>query len=85
MQVTDRISDEVQEWHIGILDHLPTEPVPILPKDNPLALNLQAVFNKTFKSTTLSRALTYEIIELHPPLKDAEEIERMKSFLSGLH
>jgi len=82
VQVTDQFKDEVLAWHIDIFDKLPTVPVPLLPEDAPLILDLQAVFNRTFKSTTLPRALTYEMSELHPPLKDPGKIERMKSFLT---
>jgi len=85
VQVTDQAKDEVQEWHVDIFDKLPTVPIPLLPEDEPLKLDLQAVFDRTFKMTTLPRALTYELSELAPPLKDAKKIERMESFLNSIN
>ena len=81
VQVTDRFKDEVQEWHIDLFDRLPTVPIPLLPEDQPLTLDLQAVFERTFRRTTLPRALTYDLNELVPPLTDPEKIERLKGYL----
>jgi hypothetical protein len=84
VQVIDRFNDEALEWHIEMFDRLPTIPIPLLPKDEPLKLDLQAVFERTFKRTTLPRALTYDFNELTPPLEDPKKIERMKSFLADI-
>lgn len=72
-QSIDAVENMVAFWSVRLDEALPSIPVPLLPGDNPLVLNLQDVFEKVYQFSTYSRSLSYDLDKLSPPATDAEK------------
>ena len=53
-----------------VTDKLPTIPVPLLPEDGSVSLDLQAVFTRCFEAGSYPREIRYDVNRLRPPLSD---------------
>lgn len=76
--------EERLKWEVGLFERLPTVPVPLRPGINPLALDLQAVFQRVFDHSALPYALSYELADLRPPIEGVEDLKVLESYLAEI-
>lgn len=57
-------------WDFGVLDELPTIPVPLIYFDQPLVLDLQKAFDELYVYSTYPRRSAKELERLQPELKE---------------
>lgn len=81
MQVYDAFREEILEWSVGLFDTLPTLPVPLRSDIPPLVLNLQSVFDRTYRLSSLPHSLSYTLSDLHPPVEDKVKREKLMAYL----
>ena len=81
IQVFNASNREILEWSVGLLDSLPTVPVPLLYSHAPLVLDLQAAFNTTFRFSSLPNLLSYNLTELKPRIEDPTELAALENYL----
>ncbi len=59
-------------WEFGVLNQLPTIPIPLNPTDQPIVLNLQRAFTELYAYSTYPRRSAKELKELQPALAEEE-------------
>ncbi len=79
-QSVDAVENMIAFWSVRLDEALPSIPVPLLPGDNPLVLDLQEVFEKVYQFSTYSRSLVYKTDKLVPPAT-TEEKEMLNAIL----
>ena len=72
--------DETDSWDIGLTDRLPTVPVPLLPPDKPLVLNLQKAFTDFYAYSTYPVRTVTGLQRLRPALSE-EELTVLRGYL----
>ena len=68
LQLAEAGRPEVDLWAVGLRDPLPTVPVPLLPGDEPIALDLAAAFAATYEAGAYDRSIDYDSDPPAPPL-----------------
>jgi hypothetical protein len=75
--------DRLGEFHaytFTLQEQLPTVPIPLLPGDASVPVNLQAVFDRCYDTGPYRRRVRYEPQRIAPPLRP-EQAERVQSLL----
>lgn len=84
IEVIDENVEERLKWEVGLFERLPTVPVPLRPGLDPLALDLQAVFQRVFNHSALPYALSYDLADLRPPIEDEADLKVLESYLAEI-
>ena len=72
IQLIEPHNDSIKLWAVDLEQKLPIVPVPLLPQDQPLRLNLQNVFEQTYAINLYSRLIDYRPETIKPGLSEKE-------------
>lgn len=71
-QAVEAAAGMVGYWSVNLDETLPTIGVPLLPNEQMLALNLQAVFDEVYQFGLYERSLIYDVAKLKPAATQEE-------------
>lgn len=67
-------------WEFGVLDQLPTIPIPLNPLDRPVVLDLQRAFTELYAYSAYPKRKVAELEGLRPALAE-DELVALRAFL----